>query len=374
MKVDFLLNRLSGRQSAEPVDAVKLLYQSEFGCGHALPAEEICAGRIRDEIAMTVADAKAPAFEPIGNGLCRLDLRNTQVRRLPPETIARMMRVTDTQVCGSQLGFLNKIKLLQETAACFGRDAAIAPQRLPFTGPELERYLAGDWLENLPPSHSASYREAYQPAYRVVLRRFGEALPALCRVEQALREQAAATLVLDGDCASGKTTLMNLLAPLYDCNVFHMDDFFLPFAMRSQERMAEPGGNVHYERFRVQVLAGLLTREPFAYDAFDCHRDVSRTVGVTPRPVTFIEGSYSLHPFFDAAYAELNAVRALMRVDREEQLRRIRLRNGEEMLRRFQMEWIPLEIRYLEAYHKAREDELILLSERHPEDEPAMGE
>jgi uridine kinase len=205
----------------------------------------------------------------------------------------------------------------------------------------------------------------------VVSRRYAEALPILTALEARLISDGRATLALDGDCASGKTTLAQWLAPLYDCNVFHMDDFFLPFELRTAGRLAEPGGNVHYERFREQVLAGLLSGAPFTYGAFDCHTGLTREVRVSPRPVALIEGSYALHPAFDAAYGRLAAVRARLTVDAEEQLRRIRRRNGEAMLRRFQNEWIPLEIRYFEAYHKTRADQLTLPSLPDDEDEPA---
>ena len=32
-----------------------------------------------------------------------------------------------------------------------------------------------------------------------------------------------------------------------------MDDFFLPMELRTAERLEEPGGNVHYERFSAEV-------------------------------------------------------------------------------------------------------------------------
>ena len=34
-------------------------------------------------------------------------------------------------------------------------------------------------------------------------------------------------VAIEGGSASGKTTLANKLAEVYDCNVFHMVDFFL---------------------------------------------------------------------------------------------------------------------------------------------------
>lgn len=430
MNADFLLKSLAAKPCAEPIDAVKWLYQSEFGCGHMLPPEADCAARIAQETAQTAQTDAEPPFEALGDGLCRLNLKHPLTRALPPERIARMMRVTDGGVRGASVGFEAKLALLSSLAARYGSDGAgfacsqsafdapcdglgptgsqaamlpsasgappasaeqellfqtaapmsippvgeRAPLRLPFTAQALaEALLAYRAAPPSPPSHSERYRRAYAPAYRVVLRRFGEALPALARVEAQLAAAGRAVLVLDGDCASGKTTLASLLNQLYDCNVIHMDDFFLPFSMRSPARMAEAGGNIHYERFAEQVLHGLLSGGPFPYDAFNCHTGEQRAVPVTPAPVTIIEGSYALHPRFQAAYDTLQAVRVLMRVDGAEQRRRILARNGEAMLTRFVNEWIPLEKRYFQAYHSAQAGTLTLWSARHPEDE-ASGE
>ena len=41
------------------------------------------------------------------------------------------------------------------------------------------------------------------------------------------RQGKRTVLAIDGPCGSGKTTLAALLARLYDCPVFHADDFFL---------------------------------------------------------------------------------------------------------------------------------------------------
>ncbi|MBQ7816856.1 MAG: uridine kinase, partial [Oscillospiraceae bacterium] len=56
-------------------------------------------------------------------------------------------------------------------------------------------------------------------------------------------------VAIDGPCASGKSSLGNFLNDNFICNVFHMDDFFLPPEMKTAERLAEVGGNVDYERF-----------------------------------------------------------------------------------------------------------------------------
>lgn len=47
-------------------------------------------------------------------------------------------------------------------------------------------------------------------------------------------------VAIDGRCASGKTTLAGKLRSALKCNVVHMDDFYLPFAKRTEDRMAQP--------------------------------------------------------------------------------------------------------------------------------------
>ena len=82
----------------EPQDAVKLAYQSAFGCGHLLPAQETCARMIETEMAAIAEDENEWPFTLIGNGLCRLNLASPPVRALGAEMIARMMQASDEVV------------------------------------------------------------------------------------------------------------------------------------------------------------------------------------------------------------------------------------------------------------------------------------
>jgi uridine kinase len=167
------------------------------------------------------------------------------------------------------------------------------------------------------------------------------------------RQYGRTVLVIDGDCAAGKTTLAAQIAARLSCSVFHMDDFFLPPALRTAERLAEAGGNVDYERFVSQVLKPLLDNKPFSYGAYSCQTGATRYHAVTPGETVIIEGSYALHPHFLATYQALNAVKVFLRVQPEEQLRRILARNGALLLARFREEWIPMEKRYYQAYSKS---------------------
>lgn len=163
-------------------------------------------------------------------------------------------------------------------------------------------------------------------------------------------------VAIDGNCTSGKTTLAGALAELYDCNVFHMDDFFLRPGQRTPERLAQPGGNVDYERFWQEVLLPLKTGEPFAYSPYDCATGTLRPpVTVTPKRINVIEGSYSHHPYFGQPYD----LQILLKVSPERQKERI-LQRPAFLHKRFFEEWIPLEKRYFAEFDIAAGADLVL--------------
>lgn len=353
----------------EPVDAVKLVYQSEFGCGHLLTSQEDCAARIEAELRESAPLAETllegvPPFVDIGSGLCRLNLLCPRVRALPSRLIARMMLHTAQERQGSLEGFLEKLALLR---------ALCEEGALPFSPAELETYLSGYARMGYPPvSHSPRYRAAYAPAYRVVSRQYGLGLPVVEAVEQRLRREGHALAILDGDCGSGKSTLAKALAPLWDAPVLAMDDFFLPPVRKTSERLGTPGGNVDYERFLAQVLEGLLAWQegpfpkPFAYQAFDWHKGTCIPQEVQPAPVVLIEGSYSHHPAFEDAYERLRPLKVFLSVSRQEQLRRLEARNP-ALFPRFLAEWIPLEKAYFQAYDIPGKADIALSTEEERE-------
>ena len=55
-------------------DAVKLLYQSEFGPGHMIPDESASLQRLYEEWENTSHSSSGPFSEAIGNGLVRIYL------------------------------------------------------------------------------------------------------------------------------------------------------------------------------------------------------------------------------------------------------------------------------------------------------------
>lgn len=166
------------------------------------------------------------------------------------------------------------------------------------------------------------------------------------RIDRLLTEKDQVIVAIDGNCTAGKTTLAEQLSKRYDCNVFHMDDFFLRPEQRTQARFAEVGGNVDYERFREEVLLPLKAGGAFSYRPFDCGTfTLSDPVSVTPKKLGIIEGTYCLHPYFEDPYD----LKLFLSVTPELQQRRI-LQRPAFLHKRFFEVWIPMEGRYFEGF------------------------
>jgi len=154
-------------------------------------------------------------------------------------------------------------------------------------------------------------------------------------------------VAIDGGSGSGKTTLAALLAEKPDCNVFHMDDFYLRPAQRTDERLSEIGGHTDYERFKSEVLDKLTEGKSFSYRPYDCKtQSYKDSVCVCPRKFNVIEGSYSRHPYFGDVWD----YKIFVSADREIRLARIKERSGEVLFECFIHDWIPREDAYFSKF------------------------
>lgn len=163
------------------------------------------------------------------------------------------------------------------------------------------------------------------------------------RIETFLRHDRPIIVAIDGTAGSGKSSLANILSGKYDCQVFHMDDFFLPLEMKTNSRLNEPGGNVHYERFLTEVMEPLKEGKPIAYQRYNCRTwAYDDPIEVVPKQLNIVEGVYALHPVLQPFYDWT----LFLKVEREVQLARILAREGEAKLKQFIDRWIPLEENY----------------------------
>lgn len=146
----------------EPTDAVKLIYQNEFGGGHLIKDAQAAVRYLEYEYSQTDRDPAVPLWEEIGNGIIRVNLA-----ALPKENLSWLGETFLRSAAarrGCMESFLKKLDTLNRLTAegIFFFDTV-----------QLEAYLEDYKKAGYPAvSHSPAYRDAYRPAYRIILKEF----------------------------------------------------------------------------------------------------------------------------------------------------------------------------------------------------------
>lgn len=176
------------------------------------------------------------------------------------------------------------------------------------------------------------------------------------RIDEKQRGTDRLLVTVDGPCASGKTTFARKLAERIGASVVHTDEYVIPHAQKTAERLAVPGGNCDADRLAGEVVVPWKTGRPVKYRRYDCRRDLLLPEEELPDGrILIVEGSYCNLPQI-RAYADLRVFLQASRKIREERLAR---RESPESLRMFHERWIPLEDHYFSAYGLPDRDCLI---------------
>ena len=274
-----------------------------------------------------------PLFEIISPDYCRVNLAAWKFRKLPQQWLFNI--------------FCASTEIYPDSGKIFSTYIAELIRNMP-------QFAAG--LKQPDLAQARKSKIEYLPPHRIVSTRYLHVISFLPQLTK-LPQKSPLTIAIDGRSASGKTTFARQLALATGGVVIHMDDFFLPVKLRTPERLSQAGGNVHYERFKTEVLPGLKKTAPFSYQRFDCSKmqpGEMRRIGSAH--VRIVEGAYSLHPQF-GNYADL---KVFFDISPEEQMKRIRKRNGERAAKIFASRWIPMEEKYIRSFNIPQQADIII--------------
>lgn len=358
---DIIREHASRYPLMQPCDAVKLVYQSEFGGGHLVSSSAASMERLEEECRLLPVPPRESASslsgqipysslaESIGGGISRVSLSHWKALGLPLALLNQLFVCSAVQKMGRMDSFAQKLEML----------SSLAEERIfSFSPSALRAYLDEYRALGCPAvSHSQIYKNTYCPAYRLVWDHYLPLLPALCSIDQLIAQKSCINLAIDGCAAAGKSTVAQLISSLFPSRIVHMDDFFLPPALRTPQRFHQPGGNIHYERFEAQVVPGLKAHRAFYYAPYACSTGQYLPMQEFPAAaLTIVEGCYSLHPH----WANVFDYKLFLDISPKLQKERILQRNGKDMLQRFTQLWIPLEHQYFDAFHIPESCDLIL--------------
>ena len=344
-----VLEHIKKYPEIELQDILKMLFQNEFGPKHLAENEIECFKSLSTEINSINYNENEELFEDIGCDALRLNLKAIPV--------------------GTDLNYINKIIVNSASEFCgtneklvvkFGLLVVMAEnQEIPF---DIERVRdeTNAFAKNgfKPISHSEVYKQNYSPSYRVISKKYKELVETVIALRNLDFNKKHIVISVDGNSASGKSTLAENLANLLNGEVVHCDDFFLPQEMRTDKRLSEIGGNIHYERLKEEVIDKLRKPTVISYKAYNCQNNSFKNKFLMNKKIIIVEGAYSSHPYFEN-YADF---KIFLKVDEETQRERILKRNGEEMLKRFINEWIPKENKYFNEFKIEEKADIIIRS------------
>lgn len=294
-------------------DDIKFLYQHHLGCEHFVFSPQ----KTFEYILSEPKKQKEMEIEDIGNGFVRVHfgiLQNAQA------TLLNRIFVKTSEIKGDKQAFLKDLLDLKNDS----------------NKEEIDAYIASGM-----PSihHSEVFRNAYEPCYRVCDKKMMQYFDVLLKAQE-LKE---GIIGIDGRCGSGKSTLGQLIADLFNLQLVHMDHFYLPLDMRTKERLSTPGGNVYYERVLKEVIMPYQNKQDTTFGLFDCSiMDLNEKQTLHYEPKIVIEGSYAFVP----ALRDYYDLKIFSTISKEAQKKRIIGRNGLDGWPMFENRWIPLEELY----------------------------
>lgn len=349
-------NQLSLYTPHRPADLVKLCFQAAFGAEHMLRDVEAARKRFLAEYHQAELTT-ANLYELLSPEFCKISLPAWKTAGLPAEWLFRAFAYST---------FMNQDR--ESRIPLFHQYIHEAMELVP----EELRTETIEFLKEYPVNepvaihHSAEYKAANKPSYRLLTSKIIPILPVLKQLAKFSSLYGVHVLTIDGRSGSGKSTMSDFLAAILRADIVHMDDFYLPPELRSEQRVNDPGGNVHYERFLREILPFLHSREGFSYPIYDC--SVMKYVkerNIPPSPkedracYRIVEGSYSLHPIF----GDYSDVSVFSDISPEVQKKRLTERESPEKFQMFVSTWIPREEKYFDTFRIREKADFVISGE-----------
>jgi hypothetical protein len=159
----FCLEQYKRYPLLEVQDLVKALYQAEFGCGHFITNSKEGLERLRVEketCRMPVSGNIPPLIEPLRDMFCRVHLQSLPSCGLSVSILFRLFEFSADKETGDMQNFVSQLNVLERL---------IVSGEIPLPVNEAKTFLAEYRNAGCPMlRHSEAYRNAYNPAYRVV--------------------------------------------------------------------------------------------------------------------------------------------------------------------------------------------------------------
>lgn len=157
----YLKKQIELHPSMQMQDVLKMCYQAVFGVEHMLTDIEKARQYFNQEYEATPASFSLPLYEPISEDFCRINLAAWKARDLDPAELFELFVSSAKHVIPGTRTDLNNCAKSAEKL--------MVKNMLPFTLEEWREYYVAYKNSGIRPvHHSEVYRQAEQPAYRII--------------------------------------------------------------------------------------------------------------------------------------------------------------------------------------------------------------
>lgn len=298
-------------------DIVKLLYQNHFGPGHFIKDIEQVTKYYYNELENGKPNNDCCLYEHIGNNFVRVNIFNYSKQFDNNYLIESFFNSSKFDFNNSTLkeSFKNCLFSIED-----------------------DGFLKNYDYTNV--HHSLIYNQLYNPHYRVINSSYLTIPMKVNQIQKYIDSFNDFTIFcLEGKCASGKTTLSNLLK---DVTVIDVDEFFLRKELKTKERLAEIGGNIDYDLY-LECIKKIKPNSTITYTIFDCSTQSYTEKTINIKNKILLCGVYSYHPKVRQYIDKL----LYLIVDEKTQYERLKQRS---MFKKFIEEWVPLENKYFDSF------------------------
>ncbi len=221
----------------------------------------------------------------------------------------------------------------------------------------LHNLVDGYLRKNEQVHHSDAFIKDNPESYFIVQQHFLDKLNVISFIDQLYKSSEKVLIAIDGNASSGKTTFSNWLLNFYDCNVFHMDDYLMKPIVNTYDPYSRYASNINFMRLKEEVFHPFHQQTTSNHQLLDLNtHQLSNSMETKYRPITIIEGAYSMHPYLEKEYQ----LKIFMKTTYIEQIRRIYRRNGIKRLMMFIKKWIPMENTYFRDLDIAKQADIVI--------------
>lgn len=297
-------------------DFVKLLYQSTFGPGHFIKDYEQIERYLNNEL-INIKEEKNNLYEHIGNNTVRVNL------------FPYIEYFNKNDLLNAFYQSMSLYKHNEQNISSFKQNLSLITD---------DGFLKNYEFTDV--HHTETYRNYYNPHYRVISTNFLTLDMKVIQLQNYLNQITSFEIIaLEGGCASGKTTISNQLK---DVTIIDVDDFFLNPSKKTKDRLNEVGGNIDYELYE-ECLKKIKPNSTITYTVYSCQNGTYYDKTINIKDKVLLVGVYSYH---QRVRKYINKLLYLI-VDENTQLNRLKQRS---LYERFINEWLPMEVKYYNSF------------------------